>query len=131
MVQVRKVLIFGAAIWFALAFIWSALGSAGEQLRLFSATDVALLMIPISVIVIVFGAIKYLKEIHAQYEQEGLEVAAIWSLEALFLEALIVGVLYGQGIDHFLLISTWLGVAFKFVFPLAAGFYMQHTMTES
>ncbi|MFH0971988.1 MAG: hypothetical protein V1835_05490 [Candidatus Micrarchaeota archaeon] len=130
MVQLQKGLVYGAMVWFAIAIIGSALNYAGSGLKLFQEVDVQLLMIPISAIIILIFAVEYLRQIHAQYEAEGLELAVLWFGVSVFLEALIVAFLYGKGIGHFLSIATWLGIAFKFVFPLAAGMYLQHTLTE-
>ncbi|MFH1442637.1 MAG: hypothetical protein ABIG96_01260 [Candidatus Micrarchaeota archaeon] len=126
MVTLQKALVFGAAVWFSIAII----GGMLRWQQFMQIPDTGLLMIPVSVIITIIAALEYLKEIHAQYEVEGLELASVWFLESLALEILVFSIFYGRGVDHFLDISTWLMSAFKFVFPLAAGMYMQHTMTE-
>ena len=78
----------------------------------------------------VIGAIEYMRDIHAQYEQEGLELAIAWLLESVALEILVFGFFFGYGFSHFTSIATWLSIAFKAIFPLAAGIYMQHTISD-
>jgi hypothetical protein len=117
-----KALIFGAAVWFIIAISENLL----IKQQFVSAEQTYLLMIPISLIVILGFALKYLGEIHAQYEEEGLELGLYWAGESIVLEFAIYCIFYGMGFDYFLLIGTWIGVLFKFVFPMAAGMYMQH-----
>lgn len=126
MVRLQKALAFGGAVWLAIALLSALLPLPG----IISEGDSRLLMVPISLIIILLASFEYLKEIHAQYENEGLEIAMVWAGEAVFLEALVFVLVLGRGVDYFFDISVWLGILFKFVFPLATGMYMQHTLTE-
>ncbi len=126
MVSLEKAVIFGSMVWGLIAIIDGLI----PLTEILTESDASLLMIPISLIIILLAAIEYLREVHAQYEIEGLELATVWLIVAAALEILVFGILYGGGVGHFLSIPTWLGVSFMFVFPLAAGIYMQHTMTE-
>ncbi|HLC48599.1 MAG TPA: hypothetical protein VJI13_05990 [Candidatus Norongarragalinales archaeon] len=126
MAQLLKALLFGGGVWFSIEIIGWLLQLPG----IVSIQDSRLLMIPISVIIIVLGSMEYLKEIHAQYEQEGLEIAIIWLIESVALEIAVFGIFFGLGFEYFLSIGLWLGVSFKFVLPLASGIYMQHTISE-
>ncbi|MEK6843787.1 MAG: hypothetical protein AABY04_04820 [Candidatus Micrarchaeota archaeon] len=126
MVALQKALIFGTIAWFAIALIDSLIGYFG----LLGETEKSLILIPISVIIIFLAAFEYLKEIHAQYEAEGLELAMVFGATAIVLDLLVFSIFYGEGVSRFLSIGNWLGIAFKFIFPLAAGMYLQHTVTD-
>ncbi|MFH1750847.1 MAG: hypothetical protein ABH863_04160 [Candidatus Micrarchaeota archaeon] len=126
MVSLVKALVFGAAVWFSIAILEWLLPLPG----IISQAESRLLMLPASVIIIVVAALEYLREIHAQYEQEGLELSIAWLLESLGLEIAVFGIFFGLGIEYFFNIGVWLGIAFKFVLPLAAGIYMQHTISD-
>ncbi|MBI5224709.1 hypothetical protein HY989_02470 [Candidatus Micrarchaeota archaeon] len=126
MVALQKAVIFATIAWFAIALI----GGLIDYFGLLGETEKSLLLIPISVIIIFLAAFEYLKEIHAQYEAEGLELAMVFGGVAIALDLLIFSIFYGEGIGWFLSIGNWLGIAFKFIFPLAAGLYLQHTVTD-
>lgn len=126
MVALQKAIIFGAGIWSAIAI----LGALVPSLGILSQSDSKLLMVPISAAIIIFAAFVYLREIHAQYEAEGLEIGIIWLFESLALELIVFGAVFGYGADHFLSLDAFLSAAFKIVFPSASGIYLQHTIKD-
>jgi hypothetical protein len=126
MVVLRKALIFGSAIWLGIEISRYILANTPYL----DGPNRALLLLLASVCIIIFASWEYLKEIHAQYELEGLEIAAVFAGVCFGLNLLVYAIFLESGLAFFQNISVWLAILLTFILPLGVGFFMQHKFTE-